>query len=174
MSGLNESGSERLAIGRIRTSHGVRGDLKAVSYSGETDHFVRLSELVLSDGGHEKVFRVERVHEMGGGLLIKLHGLDSPEEARLYAGWEILVDRRDASPLGDGEYYFADLCKCDAVKDGKRLGKILAVCEGGGGDMLEIQVPSGKRFFVPFRKEFVGGIDIERREVEIEADWLLQ
>jgi 16S rRNA processing protein RimM len=130
--------------------------------------------MVLCDGAREKVFRVERVTEMGDGLLIKFSGLDTPEDARLYAGWEILADRSDASPLGNDEYYFADLCRCDAVKDGRRLGKILSVCEGGGGDMLEVEVPSGERFFVPFRNEFVGGIDIERREVEIEADWLLQ
>jgi 16S rRNA processing protein RimM len=145
-----------------------------VSYSGETIHFTRLRELVLSDGKQKKSFSVERVRATGGHLLLKLEGLDAPEESRAFAGWEILVDRNDAAPLRANEYYHGDLCGCDAVKDGKRLGRILSVCEGGGGDMLEIQVPSGRCFFVPFREEFVGRVNVERGDVEIVADWLLR
>lgn len=171
---MSESGSEELAIGRIRTSHGVRGDLKVVSYSGETEHFESLSELTLSDGRRRRRFAIERVRVAGQALLIKLDGLDTPEEARAFGGWEILVDRESAAPLGEDEYYLGDLCKCSVVKAGRKLGKVLSVCEGGGGDMLEIEVPSGKRFFVPFRREFVGKVDIGMRTVELEADWLIE
>lgn len=165
---------ERLAIGRIRTSHGLGGDLRVASYSGETDHFSTLKEVELRHGDRRKTFAVERVRATAGHLLVKLAGIDSPEEAKGYSGWEIVVEREAAAPLGENEYYLSDLCKCDVVKRGRRLGSILSVCEGGGGDMLEVQVPSGKRFFVPFRNEFVGKVDIAKRTVEIEADWLLE
>lgn len=170
---MDDSRDAQLAIGRIRTSHGVRGHFKVESYSGETDHFTRLRQVLLSDGQHSESFAVESVRATGGHLLLKLEGVDSPEAARLFSGWEILVGRRNAAPLGNEEYYFGDLCKCHVVKEGRRLGRILSVCEGGGGELLEVQVPSGERFFVPFRKEFVGKVDIENRVVEVEADWLL-
>jgi len=168
------SHGERLAIGRVRTSHGIRGHVRVESYSGETEHFTRLTELTLSDGRRERTFVVEQMRASAGHLLLKLEGLDSPEEAREYTGWEIIVSREAASPLGEDEYYLVDLCRCDAVKNGVRLGKIVAVCEGGGGDMLEVEVASGRRYFVPFRREFVGTVDIPGRFVEIEADWLLE
>jgi len=50
---------------------------------------------------------------------------------------------------------------------------VCAVCEGGNGSLLEIEVPSGKRYFVPFMNEYVGEVDLERRVVELKADWLL-
>lgn len=168
-----ESREERIAIGRIRTSHGVRGFLKVESYSGETEHFLRLDRIELGDGARRRSFGVEEVHASAGHLLLKLEGLDSRETARAYAGWEIYVDRSLAAPLGDGEYYFSDLCKCDVVKGNRHLGKILSVCEGGGGELLEVELDSGKRSFVPFRKEFVGRVDIANHFVELEADWLL-
>lgn len=171
---MTNSLDERLAIGRIRTSHGVRGDLKVESYSGETEHFINLKEVDLRYGSRQKSLAVERVRATAGHLLLKLAGVDTPEEARQLSGWEIVVERNAAAPLGDNEYYLSDLCKCNAVKQGRRLGRILSVCEGGGGDMLEIEVPSGKRYFVPFRDEFVGKVDVAGRVVEIEADWLLQ
>lgn len=148
--------------------------MKVESYSGETEHFTHLKDVNLRGGGREKTLHVERVRATGGHLLLKLAGVDTPEDARQYAGWEILADRAAAAPLGENEYYLSDLCKCEAVKAGRHLGKILSVCEGGGGDMLEVEVPSGKRFFVPFRNEFVGKVNIAARSIEIEADWLLQ
>ena len=36
-----------IAIGKIRTSHGVNGFVKVLSFSGQTDHFLKLKEFVL-------------------------------------------------------------------------------------------------------------------------------
>lgn len=171
---MADSRDELLSIGRIRTSHGVRGYLRIESYSGETEHFRHLKRVRLRNGPRQATYNVQDVRASSGHLLLKLEGLDSPEEARGLNGWEIVVHRRNAAPLGEDEYYLNDLCGCDAVKEGRRLGKVFAVCEGGGGDMLEIEVPSGKRFLVPFHREFVGAVDVERRMIEIEADWLLR
>jgi len=165
---------ERLAIGKIGSPHGVKGVLKVRSYSGETEHFMRLREVTLVSGDREKLFPVEEIRVAGSTLLLKLTGIDSPEEGKSYSGWEILVRREEAAALGEGEYYHTDLCRCSIVKDSKRLGRIRSVCEGGASDLLEIETPAGKVFLVPFIDEFVGAVDLDGRTVELKADWLLQ
>ena len=165
--------TDRMAIGRIRRTHGVLGSLRVVSYSGEIEHFRRLPQLTLRKGGKERRFEVESMGPIGIDVLVKLAGVDSPESGKELVGWEVVVARSEAAPLSDGEYYVVDLCACVVEKDSRELGRVCAVCEGGNGSLLEIEVPSGKRYFVPFMNEYVGEVDLERRVVELKADWLL-
>jgi len=165
---------ERLAIGQIGSPHGVKGFLKVKSHSGETDHFMRLREVTLVSGDREKVLQLEDIRIAGSMLLLKLVGIDSPEAAKSYAGWEIVVKREEAAALGEGEYYHADLCRCSIVKDSKPLGRIRSVCEGAASDLLEVETPAGRVFLIPFVNEFVGAVNLNERTVELKADWLLQ
>lgn len=163
---------DRLAVGKIGTSHGVRGYLKAVSFSGETGHLLKLKEVVLRKGNTEKVVQVEEVKPFGKGILIKLAGVDSPEVARRYCGYDIWVERNQAAKLGADEFYINDLCQCEMVKDGVVLGKVQSVAEGGYAEFFEVVTPTGK-FIVPFIKEYIGEVDIKNRTIELIADWLL-
>ena len=60
---------------------------------------------------------------------------------------------RDAlPPLGEGEYYHADLIGLPCVgAAGEVLGTVVAVENFGAGDLLEIEKPDGKRAMIPFR-----------------------
>ena len=79
-------------------------------------------------------------------------------------------------PLGEGEYYHADLIGLPAVStEGEALGTCIAVDNFGAGDVLEIERPPengkpGKRFMVPMSAEAVpewgDAIVIETRFVE--------
>ena len=78
-------------------------------------------------------------------------------------GTELTVLRSALPPLGEGEYYYADLIGLSAVSaTGEPLGTCIAVENFGAGDLLEIERPDGKRFMVPMREEAVIEWDDER------------
>ncbi len=62
----------QIIIGKIRTSHGVKGDLKVHSSSGEYDHYSKLKTVVLKKGNRSKEFEVEAVKGKGPATLMKL------------------------------------------------------------------------------------------------------
>jgi 16S rRNA processing protein RimM len=176
----------RLAIGRLGAPHGVHGDLKVKSYSGEFAHFRGLTELDLEpaqdDGSpsvHEKPaqrslhLRVRRVEDGPGGLLLAFAGYDSPEAARVLTGLEIVVSRDKAAPLGPNEWYVADLIGMKLFSGGQALARVVSVVEGGSDPWLEAELEGGRRALVPFRKEFVGAVDIPSGSIELLAPWLL-
>ena len=71
-------------------------------------------------------------------------------------GTELTVRRDALPPLGEGEYYHADLIGLPAVSTaGDDLGRVAAVENFGAGDVLEIEQPDGKRFMVPMTTEAV-------------------
>ena len=165
---------DMLVIGRLGSPHGVQGFLRVLSYSGETGHFAALGEVLVVREGERRVVRVEESRSSGPDVWLRLAGCSGPEEARAWTGWEILVPRSRAAPLGPGEYYIADLTGCALVFGGKTAGVVEAVLEGGEAPLLEIRRGTGKTALVPFRSPFIGDVDTRSRRIELLADWILE
>jgi 16S rRNA processing protein RimM len=157
---------ERLAVGLITASHGLSGFVKIKSLSGESAHLLRLRRLYVRRGGEFLPFQVEAVQGSGPSLLLKLAGIDSREVAARYRGCELWVEREDASPLGEGEYYLADLCRCRVYQGGSELGRVVGVLEGGHQELLEVEDGRGRRFLLPFTEAFVGAVDVGEGRIE--------
>ena len=139
-----------IAIGTVYGSHGVLGHLKVGSFSGEFAHFKVLRSVQLRNRTDRRDFNVAEVRITGRNVLIKLDGIDSPEAAKAFSRWEVWVPRELAAPLGDGEYYTADLHGCLLVCEGDTVGTVVSVWDNGASDLLEVEKPDGSRIVVPF------------------------
>jgi len=159
---------EELSIGRIRTSHGVAGELKVESYSGESEHFERLESVTITKDGHRKTLALEHLRSHAGGLIIvKLTGVDQREDAKRLAGWEIVVPRSAAAQCKGNEVYYADLIGLSVICAGETRGSVETVWEGGSVPFLGIRLADGSERLVPFQEVFVSGIDLSRRQIGI-------
>ena len=72
------------------------------------------------------------------------------------------------------QYYYADLVGMSLVVGADIVATVIGVCEGGGGDLLEVRRPDGTSAYIPFRKEFVGRVDIAAATIELTAPWILE
>lgn len=172
-------GQDLIAIGFVKTSYGVKGDIKVSSYSGETEHFFSLKEVFLKKGAVQRHFDVERVRELNGDILLKLRTLDSPEAAKMYATWDVVVSREFASPLEEGEFYYCDLFGSVLLHDGDRMGVVKSVIDNGASTLLEIECDAdseGKKrtVLVPFLDQFIGDVDIKGKTIELKETWFFE
>jgi 16S rRNA processing protein RimM len=175
---------DRLAIGRLGAPKGVRGDLKVHSYSGEAAHFLKLKDaLLISEASgaapaRELRLRVARVGAAGDGssvgLTIAFEGYSSPEAARALTGMDIVVPRSEAAALGPQEWYVDDLVGLSLSLGGAKVARVRSVIEGGNEPWLEAVLPEGRAAIVPFRKEFVGEVDLGAGTIELLAPELLE
>jgi 16S rRNA processing protein RimM len=173
-------GEAMLAIGRLGAPKGVRGDLKVQSYSGEFEHFLGLKSALLRGAdpatGAPRLLKlaISRVERSGGGLSMAFAGYDSPEAARALTGMEMLASRENCAPLRKDEWYVTDLVGLSLVSGGAPVATVRAVLEGGPDPWLESVIPgAGRTALVPFRKEFVGEVDLKAGTIELLAPWLL-
>ena len=166
-------------IGRVRTAHGVRGELKVESLSGETDHFRGLREVTLvrfgneGEGSRRHTFPVEAIRLSHRMVLLKLAGIDSPETAKRWRDWEIVVSRADAAPLEHDEYYYGDLIGLAVYVGTDKRGRVSELWEGGPTVLLEITLSDGSKRLVPFQAEFVSSVDLAGGRLVLEDDEVL-
>jgi 16S rRNA processing protein RimM len=169
--------TKEFVAGIAASPHGIKGFIKIKPLSGEMDHLLALESVRIRQGSREKVYIVEEAQEVHAFVLMKFQGIDTPEEAKKLAGGELLVDRSQAAPLQDDEYYIEDLkgvkvFLCDF--DGAEIGEITDMMEGGGAELAEICLKSGEKKLVPFRNEFFGKIDVENQKAVLLSDWILE
>lgn len=190
-------------MGFVRGSHGITGEFRVESTSGRYEHFAEMKEVTLRNGKTEdsKLFKVESVETESRDLYMKLAGISSPEDAKKYNGWEIVVPRDKACPLEENEWYVEDLKKCSLVyyeaENGlaertapKVVGTITDVMEGGSGDLLGVLLAENcdclsdkvkydakgrlRTVYVPFRNQFIGEVDIKNKTVQLMHLWILE
>ena len=91
-----------------------------------------------------------------GGAIARFAEIADRTAAEALRGTALTVPRASLPPLGEGEYYHADLIGLRAVSTtGEAVGVCVAVENFGAGDLLEIERPDGARFMVPMRIEAV-------------------
>ena len=175
--------NNNLAIGKIRTSFGVKGFVKIISFSGENDHFYNLEEVILQNGRIREKKKIEEVLLHGNDLVIKFEGIRTPEEAKKYINWEMWVSRDKICALGQGEYYLADLYGSALISTPEKgsivYGKVKSViCDCAASDFLEIEgTKTGeekeKVFLIPFINKFIGKVDTVNKTIELLEEWII-
>ena len=111
---------------------------------------------------NDSALTLEKLKDDGkGGAIARFAEVSDRTAAEKLRGTALTVPRSALPPLGEGEYYHADLIGLPAVSDtGEDLGTCVAVDNFGAGDVLEIQRPAvdgkpGKRFMVPMHADAV-------------------
>jgi 16S rRNA processing protein RimM len=184
--------TERFVAGLLGAPFGLEGFIKLRTLSGETSHILSLRSVCLRLPDGERVYEVEKIAGSGGRVLVKFRGVDSPEAAALLRGAALLVGREEAAPLGENEFYVEDLrgirvvASCpegprtegmDAVsapEPDEFLGTVTGMLEAGGGQLLELRLPTGELRLVPFRAEFFGEVDPEKGRAVLLNRWILE
>jgi len=165
---------EKFIAGTIGAPFGIKGFVKVHSSSGETEHLLKLKSVILSKDGKEQELKVEECAPFIPGLIMRFEGFDSPEKAKTLGKAQLIVKREQAAPLDDNEFYIEDLKGLEVHDKSAIIGHITDIIEGGGGDLVEIQLTNGEKKLVPLRKEFFPGISPKNGKIILENLWILE
>ncbi|TFH03697.1 MAG: 16S rRNA processing protein RimM [Spirochaetales bacterium] len=158
---------DELVAGFIRTSFGVKGEVRIESYSGEYEHLFRRKKLVVRMPGKSVEYEIVSNRMAHGHAIVKLLGIDTPEAAKVLRGAEIVVPRDDASALKNDEYYYADLMGLQVRTGSESRGTITAILENGSALLLEVTGQDETKHLVPFGSAFIGTVDIDSGYLEV-------
>ena len=140
-----------VTLAAVIGAHGVAGEVRLKLF-GEGVAGLK-SFRAFNDGK----LTVEKLRDDGkGGAVARFAGVTDRNGAEALRGTALTVPRAALPPLGEDEYYYADLLGLPAVStEGENLGICVAVDNFGAGDVIEIERPDKRRFMVPMRAEAV-------------------
>ena len=156
-----------IAVGKCGAAHGVRGQIRVKSYTGDPGALGSYGPLHLADGRKLAVSQLRILkHDM---LVVNFVGIAQREMAEALAGRELFVPRAVLPEALEEEFYHADLIGLAArLQDGETLGRIRAVLNFGAGDILEIApAGGGDTLLVPFNRALVPQVNIKAGHVVV-------
>lgn len=152
----------------IGAAHGIKGELRVKTFTGDPLALADYGPLYAKDG---RAFEIAAIRPANEVVVVRFKGVADRNAAEALTGTELFVDRSALPDDGDeGEFYHADLVGL-AVRDenGEPVGKVSAVQNFGGGDILEIQYQGRKGVLIPFTQAAVPVVDVSGGFVAIDT-----
>ncbi|WP_438345661.1 ribosome maturation factor RimM [Methylorubrum populi] len=151
-------------LGEFGRPHGLHGEVRLKSFTGEPLAIAGYGPLHASDG---RTLELEDARPAPGGspdlLIVRVKGVDNRSGAEALNRITLAIARERLGQAEDeDEFFLTDLIGL-AVEDeaGTVIGTIVAVPNYGGGDLLEIRpAAGGPTALLPFTKAFVPTLDL--------------
>ena len=143
--------------------------MKLIPLTDFADRFDGLEEVFIDD----RIFRIDYVKSVGNGLVIRFDGIDDRDSARSLTNKLLTIDRKNAAPLSDGEFYTFDIIGLDVFDlDEKKMGTVKNVLKTGSNDVFVAVDGDGREILIPALKAVVKKIDIDGGSMIVDAKML--
>ncbi|WP_367136379.1 ribosome maturation factor RimM [Saccharothrix sp. HUAS TT1] len=161
-----------VVVGRVAKAHGISGELAVdVRTDSPETRFAKGSVLAakLRDGTSRNL-TVAAARNHSGRLLVRFEEVLTRDVAETLRGTLLLGSTEDLPPTGDpDEFYDHELEGLTAeLADGTRVGTVLEVVHGLGGELLVVKRENGDQALVPFVREIVPTVDIAGKRVVLD------
>ena len=147
-----------IEAGEIVTTHGVRGEVKVLSWLDSPEMLCKFDRCRIS--GREYVMDSVRVQKTCN--LVKLRGVDTMEDAQKLRGKTMELYREDIS---DELIFAAELVDVEVFADGASIGKIKEVLDYPGNSVYVVQ--GEREYLIPAVKEFILSTDLEKNQMQV-------
>lgn len=161
-----------IVIGKFGSTYGVNGWIKILAYTEFGSNILEyLPWYIKHENDTWTTIKVESGRIHGKGIIAKLAGINTPEEARLMTGKTIAVTRSQLPALKENEYYWSDLIGLTVINaNGEILGKVTYLIETGSNDVLVVK--GEKEHAIPYLLgKVIKNIDLNNQEIHV--DWEL-
>ena len=139
----------RIALAAVAGAHGIKGEVRLKLFTDSVRNLTSQPSIFI--GGQQR--KLLSARDAGKTTIARIEGIADRTAAEGLRGALLEIDRTELPPLDDGEYYHADIIGLSCVDgEGAALGTVSAVENFGAGDLLEVELVSGRKSLVPFRE----------------------
>ncbi len=160
---LKKSEPEFLIAGKLRKSHGLRGEMWIEVITNHPELFTKGFPVYVGEKFNKNIIKSFRMADKLG--LIQLEGLNSPEILKGFSNTYLYFDRKDLPALGGEEYYHHELVGLEVRNEqGAILGTITEIIVTGANDVYVISSDDGeKEILIPAIKSVIKKIELESK-----------
>ena len=166
-----------LRIGIITTTFGLKGEIKVFSTTDDIKRFTLLDDIyIIDDKEYDSLSKdserykkeVADVKLLNDKVVLKLHNIDTIDEAKKFINKSIYIKRKDAVSLINNEYYVADIIDKELILDGKVISIVKDLMFTGSNANLIADI-DGKEILIPMIDDFVDNIDLINNKIYLKT-----
>jgi 16S rRNA processing protein RimM len=155
-----------LAVGLLRRTHGLRGDLLLEVYTDFPERLRPGTKILVGDA-HQPL-KITRRRPHNDGLILGFEGLATAEQAGVWRGQVAYVPAEDRPALPEGEYYHHQVIGLTVFDEsGKELGVLAEIIETGANDVYVVKPGAGNEILLPALKEVILAVDLPAKTMRV-------
>lgn len=159
---------DRLEVGKIVNTHGLRGEVKVITWTDYPEVFENLEYVYAKKKKEEIKLTIKQIKYQKNNIIAGFSEISSIDEAEGFKNCVLTADREMLGDLPEGTYYIADLLGCEVfTEDNRPLGRISDVFNTGASDIYAVSAPERKDLLIPVTDETVLSVDIESKIVVV-------
>ncbi len=157
-----------LEVGKIVNTHGLRGEVKVVSWTDYPEVFEDIEYVYIKKKNDYKRLDISGIKYQKGNIIVRFRQITDINEAEKYKNQVIYTERDMLGELPEGVYYIADLIGLNVVKEnGEKIGVIADVFNTGSNDIYDIKRDGQKNLLLPVIEDVVLNISLEDKKVTV-------
>lgn len=157
-----------LEVGKIINTHGLKGEVKIVTWTDSPDVFEDLEYVIIKSKKGDITLTIKGVKYQKNNIIVKFKELERIEDAEPLKNSVLYAPREMLGELPDGVYYIADLIGLEVFDDeGQKIGIIADVFSTGANDVYDIKREGQKNLLLPVIDDVVLDVDIEGGKVTV-------
>ena len=161
-----EGEPEYLAVGYLRRPHGVRGEMLMDVHTDFPERLKIGEKVYVGPGYQPMVIASQRSHK--AGMLVRMQGVNTPEEAGRFRNRWVYVLAADRPPLPAGEYYHHQLIGLTVHTDQDQvLGTLTGIIETGANDVYIVRDSAGSEVLLPAIPTVILNVDLSAGRMRV-------
>ena len=161
---------EFLEAGKIINTHGLRGEVKIVTWTDTPEDFEVLEHLYVKRKTGDEKLTVENIKYQKNNIIVKFKEITDINVAEKYKNLVVHADRDEFGELPEGVHYIVDLIGLDIVdENGGKIGVLYDVFNTGANDIYDIKRDGKKNLLLPVIDDVVLDIDIEGKKITVKV-----
>lgn len=154
-----------LRVGKIASTHGIRGAIKVFPTTDYPERFEELEYVYLEK--NEKLF-ISKVQYHKNMVILTFKEYDDINQVEKLKGKELFIDETQKRELPEDTFYIVDVIGIDVYTDNEvYLGKVKDIIQAGASEVYVIANEEGKEYMIPSVKEFIPIIDINNKRIVV-------
>jgi 16S rRNA processing protein RimM len=148
---------EYVLLGKITKAHGLRGEVKIFSFSGQPENFSEYKEIVLvnTSGKLSLPLAIEALRIHGKTAIVKLTSVNSRELAEKIEGRGVLLSKNLLPETAEDEYYWYRYeGKLVVDLSGLTIGRVESLFSNGAQDVLVVK-SGNEEILIPVTKSII-------------------
>ena len=137
---------EKILIGKITSTHGLKGEVKLMSFAGNPEDIKNYKPILDKDGKEVAIKITSKAQGTNHDIFIaSIKGFENINQAESLKNMELFIDKNQLPEIDEDEFYYADLIGLSILDEkDQKIGIVKNIMNYGAGDIIEIEFANPK------------------------------